>query len=117
MALGDRTIIPCPPSPPRAFCQLKVRTSIFDQSISTVKIAEVASHIVNPSLDGSIQLTSGKQTPLVVPQSSAATGVTGQKQLDSTHSDSRTRRCGGRSPTSLSDITCCSIEFECYKCS
>ena len=59
--------MPCAASPPSAFCQLKVPTSIFDQSMSCAKAAEVASQIDRPVRSAGIQFASGTRTPLVVP--------------------------------------------------
>ena len=66
-ARGLSTSIPCAASPPSAFCQLKVPTSIFAQSMCCANAAEVASQIVRPVRSAAIQLASGTRTPLVVP--------------------------------------------------
>jgi len=59
--------MPCAASPPSAFCQLKVPTSIFVQSMSWAKAAEVASQIARPVRSAAIQSAFGTRTPLVVP--------------------------------------------------
>ena len=66
-AFGESIKIPCPPSPPKHFCQEKVVTSSLRQSISIAKAADVASQIVNPFLFSGIQSKLGTLTPPVVP--------------------------------------------------
>ena len=67
MARGLRTSMPCAASPPSAFCQLKVPTSIFAQSIRWAKAADVASQMARPVRSAAIQSAFGTRTPLVVP--------------------------------------------------
>ena len=55
MARGDSTSMPCAASPPSAFCQENVQTSIFDQSSGCAKAAEVASAKVRPWRSAGIQ--------------------------------------------------------------
>jgi len=59
--------MPCAASPPSAFCQLKVPTSILVQSMSCANAAEVASQIERPVRSSAIQSAFGTRTPLVVP--------------------------------------------------
>ena len=58
-ARGLSTSMPCAASPPSAFCQLKVPTSIFAQSMSCAKAAEVASQIERPVRSAAIQSAFG----------------------------------------------------------
>src|SRR5215212_560468 len=59
--------MPCPASPPSAFCQENVTTSSFGQSSFCAKAAEVASQMVRPSRSALIQSPLGTRTPEVVP--------------------------------------------------
>jgi hypothetical protein len=59
--------MPCAASPPSAFCQLKVPTSTFVQSIGWANAADVASHLLRPVRSSEIQAPSGTRSPLVVP--------------------------------------------------
>src|SRR3954451_8973505 len=59
--------MPCPASPPSAFCQEKVTTSSFSQSSGCANAADVASQIVRPSRSAAIQSALGTRTPDVVP--------------------------------------------------
>ena len=69
--------MPWPPSPPSAFCQLKVATSILSQGRSWAKAAEVASAMVRPSRVSLIQSPSGTLTPEVVPFQVKTTSLAG----------------------------------------
>ena len=59
--------MPCPASPPSAFCHEKVTTSSLAQSSGCAKAADVASQIVTPSRSAAIQSAFGTRTPDVVP--------------------------------------------------
>src|SRR5262245_18893078 len=59
--------MPCAASPPSAFCQEKVTTSVLAKSIGCAKIAEVASANVSPVRSLAIQSPLGTRTPEVVP--------------------------------------------------
>ena len=59
--------MPCAASPPSTFCQEKVATSTFGQSIGCAKMAEVASAKVSPPRLAGIQSPLGTRTPDVVP--------------------------------------------------
>src|SRR5664279_5871643 len=59
--------MPCAPSPPSAFCQENVTTSSLGQSSFFANAAEVASQMVRPSREASIQSPFGTRTPEVVP--------------------------------------------------
>ena len=66
-ARGPSAIMPCPASPPIAFCQDQVATSSRSQGRSIANAAEVASQMTSPARSGSIQAPSGTRTPDVVP--------------------------------------------------
>ena len=59
--------MPCAASPPSTFCQEKVATSTFGQSIGCARMAEVASAKVRPPRLPAIQSLLGTRTPEVVP--------------------------------------------------
>ena len=59
--------MPWAASPPSAFCQEKVRTSILSQGMSWANTAEVASAKVRPLRSAAIQSPLGTRTPEVVP--------------------------------------------------
>src|ERR1700678_3305246 len=59
--------MPCPASPPSAFCQEKVTTSSLGQSRACANAADVASQIARPSRLALIQSALGTRTPDVVP--------------------------------------------------
>jgi hypothetical protein len=65
--------MPWAASPPRHFCQEKVRTSILSQAIGMAKTALVASQRVSPSRSSGIQSQFGTLTPLVVPLATKTT--------------------------------------------
>ena len=74
--------MPCAASPPSAFCQLKVPTSIFAQATSWAKAAEVASQRVRPVRSAAIQSPSGTRTPLVVPFQVNTTSLAGSMPVE-----------------------------------
>ncbi len=66
-ARGERAIIPCAASPPRAFCQDQVTTSNRSHGRSMAKAADVASQMTKPSCWAGITSPAGRRTPEVVP--------------------------------------------------
>merc|ERR1719326_1714765 len=66
-ARGERTSMPCAPSPPRHFCQEKVTTSSEDHGMSIAKTAEVASQMARPFRSAGGAQPLGTRAPAVVP--------------------------------------------------
>ena len=66
-ARGESDNIPCPASPPSAFCHDHVTTSSFSHGSSIENTADVASQIVKPARSSGIQSPLGTRTPEVVP--------------------------------------------------
>ncbi len=59
--------MPCAPSPPSTFCQLKVTTSSLSHGRAIANAAEVASQIVRPARLAGMAAPSGTRQPEVVP--------------------------------------------------